>query len=315
MTDNVILGSYGFGNLGDRAILENIIEKYEGETTVTCYRKDWIDIDVRKRHYWDPGLVKDVMKSDKVAVGGEPVLDAQVNESVNLLSYYILMILILGRFTGSKVVLEGVGYYQPNLVTRWLLGIADPEEIRCRDRRSLERLEEEGFDPVIVKDPALEETEVADTGDVERILVNVRYVANDELDSRTEEVFGEVIERLQEEYELTGFSTQPVHDNLGLTVDPDIETDADALETVGLPIERGTSSIEEIREKIASTDMVIAYRLHSVIFALNENVPVLAVSYHPKVRELCERYGVEYIEHSKLSVDRVIERLENQFLR
>jgi polysaccharide pyruvyl transferase WcaK-like protein len=41
---------------------------------------------------------------------------------------------------------------------------------------------------------------------------------------------------------------------------------------------------------------------------VNAGLPVLAVSYHPKVKEYCERTGVEYIEHSQLSGEKLVEK-------
>ena len=48
----------------------------------------------------------------------------------------------------------------------------------------------------------------------------------------------------------------------------------------------------EIKEVIAGCDLVVGMRLHSVVFAAQAGVPVVALSYDPKVSALMERIGI-----------------------
>ncbi|MFB6190598.1 MAG: polysaccharide pyruvyl transferase family protein [Candidatus Nanohaloarchaea archaeon] len=307
MVENVILGSYGFGNIGDRAILEKVLESYSGETSVTCYNREWIDFDAVKRYYWDPRIVLDVARSDRTIVGGEPVLDPRIDGSVNLLAYYILFMLLLGRLTGSRVILHSIGFYGSNRLTRRLLNLVHPDEITCRDQLSADNMASAGLEPELGYDPVVERTEVETAGEVEKVLVNARDVGN-ELDIRSRKALEHLVEELQPDYELEGFSTQPVHENPGLSIESEVETDAHILGDTGLGIERQTSSLDEVRTELEDADFLIAYRLHTIIMGVNAGLPVLAVSYHPKVREYCERVGVEYLEHRELNGKKLVSK-------
>ena len=57
-------------------------------------------------------------------------------------------------------------------------------------------------------------------------------------------------------------------------------------------------SVEELLENMRSMDYVIACRYHAVIFAHMLNIPVLAISHHPKVKALMNELGL-----SKYCVD------------
>jgi polysaccharide pyruvyl transferase WcaK-like protein len=71
-------------------------------------------------------------------------------------------------------------------------------------------------------------------------------------------------------------------------------------------------SPEELWTQLAQTDMVIATRFHSILLALMLNKPVLALSYHEKVRSLMAGMGLaDYCEDvAELEVPRLRQRFD-----
>lgn len=78
----------------------------------------------------------------------------------------------------------------------------------------------------------------------------------------------------------------------------------------GRIIDKPVSSPEQLYALLAQTDMVIATRFHNVLLALMLNKPVLALSYHQKVRSLMAGVGAEaYCQDAKeLDVPHLIEQ-------
>ena len=68
----------------------------------------------------------------------------------------------------------------------------------------------------------------------------------------------------------------------------------------GQVIENLISTVDDLLDSIALTDVVVASRFHGVLLSQLMNRPVLALSYHPKIDALMEEYGLtEYC----LSID------------
>ncbi|HXB56308.1 MAG TPA: polysaccharide pyruvyl transferase family protein [Vicinamibacteria bacterium] len=88
------------------------------------------------------------------------------------------------------------------------------------------------------------------------------------------------------------------------------------LQEKGLLAEPGTivnasvDSPEELWTQLAQTDMVVATRFHNILLALMLNKPVLALSYHEKVRSLMAGMGLaDYCEDvAELEVPRLRQR-------
>jgi polysaccharide pyruvyl transferase WcaK-like protein len=78
----------------------------------------------------------------------------------------------------------------------------------------------------------------------------------------------------------------------------------------GTIINVSVGSAEELWTQLAQTDMVIATRFHNILLALMLNKPVLALSYHEKVRSLMAGMGLaDYCEDiAELQVPRLRQR-------
>jgi polysaccharide pyruvyl transferase WcaK-like protein len=77
-------------------------------------------------------------------------------------------------------------------------------------------------------------------------------------------------------------------------------------------IDEPLTSPEDLIDQLAKTDLVVATRFHNVLLALMLGRPVIALSYHEKLRSLMAEVGAaEYsVEAEELDVARLIERFE-----
>jgi polysaccharide pyruvyl transferase WcaK-like protein len=71
------------------------------------------------------------------------------------------------------------------------------------------------------------------------------------------------------------------------------------------------SSPEELYAQLAQTDVVVATRFHNVLLAMLFNRPVIALSYHEKIRSLMAGFGAQGYCHDAANVD--VARLIEQF--
>ena len=76
---------------------------------------------------------------------------------------------------------------------------------------------------------------------------------------------------------------------------------------------RGSTLAQEKAGLLAACDVVVAMRLHSLIFALRSRVPAVALIYDPKVRHLmaqmeCEHYGLELPSMNAHALSELLER-------
>lgn len=78
----------------------------------------------------------------------------------------------------------------------------------------------------------------------------------------------------------------------------------------GQVIENLISTVDDLLDSIALTDVVIASRFHGVLLSQLMNRPVLALSYHPKIDALMEEYGqAEYcLSIDEFDLEMLIER-------
>jgi polysaccharide pyruvyl transferase WcaK-like protein len=75
-------------------------------------------------------------------------------------------------------------------------------------------------------------------------------------------------------------------------------------------IDEPLTSPEDLCDQLAKTDMVVATRFHNVLLALMLGKPVIALSYHEKLRSLMAGVGAaEYsVDAEELDVPALIER-------
>lgn len=74
---------------------------------------------------------------------------------------------------------------------------------------------------------------------------------------------------------------------------------------------------ETIKAILGQSDLLIASRFHSLVFALSQGVPVLALGWSHKYRELLRSFGLEdfVVEHDRLDTNSVLSLVERAWER
>jgi polysaccharide pyruvyl transferase WcaK-like protein len=80
----------------------------------------------------------------------------------------------------------------------------------------------------------------------------------------------------------------------------------------GQIIDEPVTSLEQLWAQLAQTDMVLATRFHNILLALMLDKPVMALSYHQKIRSLMAAVGLE--DYCQEIEDLDVQRLMQQFL-
>jgi len=71
---------------------------------------------------------------------------------------------------------------------------------------------------------------------------------------------------------------------------------------------RGEASPADLVAVTASLDLVVAMRLHALIFAASQAVPAVGLSYDPKVAAFCKLAGLPCLELGEVNAARLWER-------
>lgn len=322
MSDNnvtntiMISGYYGFDNAGDEAILSAIIQRIRSELP-------WSRIIVlsdspektKKEHQEDAfnrknfaGIFKLMKKIDLfISGGGGLVQDAT---GFNTVVYYLSLVM-MAKMRRKKVMLyaNGLGpLHQKKSQTLARLIMNKADLITYRDEKSKALSLELGInkpeihvtaDPVFALSPApaeklqpiLEKEEI--NADNFKLGISVRPWGED--NSYLEHIAGLADSYIREKKaQVFLFPFQESQD---------METCkalAGKMENPAKIISRNYT-IPEMMGIIGSMDMLLGMRLHSLIFALIQNVPSLGLSYDPKVTILMENMELPCLSIENLS--------------
>lgn len=286
----VISGYYGFGNTGDEAVLSGIIatlsETTDSQITVLSADPEQTVADhpgVSSVHRYNlPQLVHVVRNADLVISGGGSLL--QDVTSARSVRYYLL-VLRLAQFFRRKTMIyaQGIGpLIRPGTRRSVARVLNRVNAITVRDDDSKSLLESIGIDrvPIIQSaDPAFlvkPDLETADRVITEHGLNRDSFIAvalrpwQD-----TDEWVGNVSAglRLVSEELNVPIVLVPMQECEDLKLSQAV--DGIVLENLG--------SVRTVKGVISHSGLVVAMRLHALIFAASEGVPFIPVVYDPKV--------------------------------
>ena len=301
MTGRVLIsGYYGFGNLGDEALLEVIVGQLRRdfpaasiEVLSATPQRTAADYRVDATPRWDWRAVRSAIgRSDVVLSGGGGLL--QNGTSLRSLLYYAAILREAIR-TGRKAMIFAQSIGPLDFWGRWVVkGFCKGlDRATVRDQRSLRLLEEllpkvpveRTADPVFLYDrPAVRADLAADGLGPESgayAVISVRKIASfrDAIP-----VLARAVDRLAEHNVRAAFLP------LGGAADAALSTDV-IRACSSAPVLLPECTLEKAAAIFQGARVAIGMRLHALVLAARFAVPFLAVPYDPKVTALCEDLG------------------------
>ncbi|WP_205600792.1 polysaccharide pyruvyl transferase family protein [Gracilibacillus sp. YIM 98692] len=324
-----IVGNYGNNNKGDEAILEGILRQLEDvfgmdRADIIVFSNqpektsEQYGVKSKRLYYKNHNAVSTMCKTmrknaaaikqlDLLIVGGGGIFMDLYGREAFLFGMYGW----LAKLSRTPVVLYGVGAgpiltKTGKFLLRSLAHLSDL--VTVRDPKSKQLLKEIGVKSAVhvIGDPAFQMTPaqkqmLEDTDREERpVHIGVTavpfyhksYWPNEDIEQYERYVSGMAanLDALLETYphcRIQFFSTKYPQD---VWVTEDICSRMDMQEKC--KIETNLTSPQKIVQFAADQDIVIGTRLHSLILALVSKTPVIAVSYHHKVRDFMEMIGM-----------------------
>ena len=317
----LLAGYYGFGNLGDEAILEmtlkQILEITDRENiTVLSGSKE-----VTRRKYnidtidrYNVFSIINALRTSHVLVfgGGSLLQDVTSKRSI----YYYLFLIRLAKLMNNRIVMlsQGIGPIineKSKKAVESTLALVD--YITVRDRHSKEFLESIGVDgkkiflstdPVInMKDHDFE-YEKTDS-------LKVCFSLRNWKDSDVGEKISNVAKRLIDQGIECHFIPFYIKEDLQLVDQIEKNLGNKAI------YYRNKLTTKEAYNLIKTMDLMVGVRLHALIFAAAANVPIVAISYDHKVDHFVNSVNmkiactIDNIDENTL-YEEIIEKLDNE---
>lgn len=307
----LLSGYYGFDNSGDDAILKAIVKDLKAEDEnidITVLSKNPENtIDSYKVKAVDRFKMKEVIKairSSSMLISGGGSLLQDVTSSRSL--WYYLMLMYVSRFFKKKIMVyaNGIGPIDKSFnrkLTRKILNKVDL--ITLRDEDSKKYLEEIGVDnknifvtadPVFTLDSS-KEARVEEIFSDENIPFNKSYIGVSVRKWKNSEhlieVIAESIDYISEKYK-TNIILIPMHHPDDLEISLEIQSRVKVENCYTL---KKKYNVEDIMGIIKGLDLIVAMRLHSLIYAATQEVPMVGIVYDPKVEGILNSFDIEYM--------------------
>lgn len=333
--DVIISGYYGFSNIGDDAMLRSIIEnlRYQKpDISVLVMSKKpvetAINYNVNTINRKNMFAVYSSMKRAKLFIygGGNIIQDSTSSRSI----LFYLGTAWLAKKLGLKVMFyaNGIGPINKTRNTEYsrkILNMADV--ITVREKISLNELKRMGITKpkvILTADAALavHVDGTINTDDIfinEGIPLNVSYAGfsvrkcpgcDKHQHTKYEKIIAETADYVYNRYNLIPvFIPMQYHADIVT-----IQNIMSKMKTKGYVISNN-HSISETFDIIRKMSIVIGMRLHALIFAAYMNVPLIGISYQPKVEGFLEYINQPSVGHVKeLTYDALRDKVDHLLL-
>lgn len=308
----VVSGYYGFKNSGDDAILSSIcadLRSLSEEVSVTILSNTPEDVPAEfgfpsAHRFRFRQVVKALRDCDLLLMGGGSLLqDGTSSRSL----YYYLGLIWLAKFFGAKVILyaNGIGpiHRKKNQwITRKIVNQVDI--ITLREHLSLDVLAKLKITKpkiAVTADPvfnlALDENSLK-----ERIYQNEKIAKDKPIIGimfrswQQEEAYVKKMSRLCDDL-IEKYGVQIVFVPMRFPADIRIAEDISAKMKHPAVVIKNYYTSQEIIAFIGDMKLVLSMRLHALIYAAIQNVPMMGFNYDPKVLYYVKELDIECVNH------------------
>lgn len=313
----IIYGAYGYGNLGDEAILDGtlkILQKIHKKDDLLVFSFDPRETSSLHNVKSKKVNIHDLIKSDKVIVGGGGLFfDA-------IMRGYILLILV-SKFLGKEVEIFRVGVSETkSKINRSLIKLAFnmADKISVRDKKSESILRSYGVSKNIdvLDDPAYSVFDYSEelkkrSDKIESIGMSLRLTNDDAVDKNIEDVFAEFINYVTKKYKIKVYFVpfcihkEALFEN-DMILATRIEQRLKNNEGFITLVPKNTEDLVNIFKKF---DIFIGMRLHSLIFSTTNNIPSIGIAYADKIKHAV-RKNIRTIDLADLTFKNLITEFE-----
>lgn len=319
--DVLVSGYYGYKNIGDDSLLKAIVQslkKQKPDVSITVLSKKPSETaamyGVKSIHRYNIfGIIRTLKHTRLLISGGGSLL--QDVTSTQSYKYYSL-IMKTAMYFGAKVMVyaNGIGPLRVEKNRQDCKALLEKVDvITLRDAQSMQELKEMGLEKEITvsADPAFS-LNPTDTGAGEGekyFVVSVRKWKT--LPEDFADKIASVCGYIKEKYNIT-----PVFVPMQSWMDGDMCKNI--ADKCGGKIKDDFTDVEYLIEYIKNSRFVLGMRLHTLVYALGVSVPVIALSYDPKVDAIvkkwdcCKAYDVNNIDTKSMNeqIEYIIENRE-----
>ena len=314
MSRIVVSGYYGSKNAGDEAMLAAMLEvlgDLDPKLHITVISAD--PEDTRKRHGVDaiswlgfPTIIRELRQVDLLISGGGSLLQ---NDTSRRSHYYYMVIIMLAHFLGTRVMLyaQGIGPIIGR-VAQWAMGYLGNhvDLITVRDEGSLKELARLGINKTIIECTADPVLAIHPVGKEAGRAIFKAYHADG-----AKPVLGISVREWQGWHhykEVLAEVSDMVVRELGARVvfipmqfpdDVKAAQSIAALTQEECTVLKDEYTTSEFLSLVGNMDLVLGIRLHALIFAGVMGVPMLGISYDPKIDRFLASIGEEPVGNLK----------------
>lgn len=322
--DVMLSGYYGFNNSGDEAILEAIISELrkqkEDISIIVLSKKPQITMEqynVFSVSRYDFLKINKYLKRTRVFISGGGNLLQDIT-STHSLFYYTYLMMVAKKF-GLKQMLyaNGIGPIKKEVnIKRATEALKLCDYITLREPESFHWLEKLNIDlknVLLSADPTLntkkvEDTEVKQILKLEGIDPNKKYFALSFRqwkynDPEFVDKISKAIDDISDKYNIVPLFIPMQYPN-----DQIISNEIIKKTKTKCCILKKEYSVKQLLGVISKMNFVISMRLHTLIYALNVNVPIVGIVYDPKIKSFMDYINMDYYINTK-NID--IDNLKN----
>jgi polysaccharide pyruvyl transferase CsaB len=323
----LISGYYGFDNSGDDAILKAIvkdIKDHNEEIDIKVLSKSPIKTEnaynVKAVNRFEFKQVYKAMKSSKLFISGGGSLLQDITSTRSLL-YYLATIKLARLFNKPVMVYaNGIGPIEKKLnrfLTRRILNGVNL--ITLRDKDSEEFIKNLGVknknimvtaDPVFTLEPA-SKSKIQEIFEKENIPKDKKFIGISIRKWKNTEnlvnIMAEAISYMIDKYGVN-IILIPMHYPEDLDISLEINS---MVNKEGSYVIKERYGVEEIMGIIKELEIIVAMRLHSLIYAATQEIPMVGLSYDPKVDGILRSLKMDYICNIEtLEYDDLVDKID-----